>query len=231
VVLPTLKWKRQATLAGSIGGKGVQAWQPAPGQPPDAGSGISAVSCSAAGTCLAIVGGGGSGQGELAASSDAGAHWHAVALPGRWQSAGVSPMSVSCAGPRCVVAGDNQATSTGPVALLVGTSSGGQSWATLGPPPMATQAIAISSSPEGSCLFVYGAGQVIVDALAFSNDGGQHWVLRSSSVDDWGQVTSASCPSSSTCYTTGNFILKTDDSGRSWAEVRRPPLPGRASPT
>jgi hypothetical protein len=202
---------------------GGRSWQPAVTQPPNAASGITAVSCSAGGACLAIVGGGG-GQGELAASSDAGEQWQSVDLPGAWKSAGVTPMSVSCSGPRCVVAGDNQASATQPVALLVGTTDDGQTWTNLATPPDATQAIAISCSPEESCLFVYGAGQLTVDALAFSDDGGEHWVLRPPSVDDWGLVTSASCPSSSTCYTTGNFILKTDDSGRTWTEVPAPPV-------
>jgi photosystem II stability/assembly factor-like uncharacterized protein len=134
-------------------------------------------------------------------------------------------MSVTCAGRECLVAGDNQDSSTNPVASIIATTDLGQSWTTLATPPFASQAVAVSCSPEGTCLFLYGAGEVIVDAVAFSTDGGRNWAVRSTSVEPWGQMTSASCPSSTTCYTTGNSTLKTTDQGRTWSEVPVPPAP------
>jgi photosystem II stability/assembly factor-like uncharacterized protein len=204
----------------AVGGKvfrtadGGRTWQPATTTASSMADGIQDLSCSADGNCFAVA----DNDQQLAGSTDGGMDWHGVVLPDPWQTARITPGAVSCTPHECIVAGDSQASSLHPVAALVATADGGQSWAALSVPPGATAVFALGCSDRADCLLLYGAGSG-GNAAAISADGGHQWTVRSTSLDAWGLMTSATCVSATTCYTTGNFILKTTDAARTWANV------------
>jgi photosystem II stability/assembly factor-like uncharacterized protein len=202
---------------------GGRTWTPTSAVVPGFRGGTDTLSCSSSGNCLAVIDGG-----NLEGSRDAGAHWQQVPLPAAWQEAQLEAMAVSCTPQGCVVAGDNQNSSTAPVASLIASKDDGRTWSELPAPPHASQAIAIACSPEGTCLFLYGEGQVMMNAVAFSTDDGHDWAVLPVAAEVWGQMTSASCPTATTCYSTGNFILETADAGKTWTEAPAP-LGPRAS--
>lgn len=181
-------------------------------------TGINQISCSAAGVCMLIY----ANDSQLASSSNGGMSWTTTALPPSWVVPQITPQTTSCFQTGCIVAGDSQASSQNPQAMIASTTDGGLNWTNLAVPPNASQMVALGCSSRGECLLAFGTGYVVQPVMSFSANAGASWSVAQDISANWGQISSAACQTARTCFLLGNFLLQTQNSGKTWINVETP---------
>jgi len=191
---------------------GGRIWQRGGGLPAGFG-GASGVTCTSSGTCL-VAGytsaSPGKGTGAIAFSVDAGTGWAAASVP-----TGIGLLhDVSCGSAlNCIAVGTLATSSTdvtpGRGAILT-SEDGGQTWASVPPPPGVNDAFGVSCPTAKRCATV---GTVWaptnpptpIGGVVTSRDGGASWKTPRAVYIPVGLV-SVDCPVATSCVAVGNDV-------------------------
>jgi photosystem II stability/assembly factor-like uncharacterized protein len=175
---------------------------------------LSAVSCVAPSTCVAV----GAGTNSVMFSTDGGQTWQTSTIPASFEV----PASVSCASASdCVAVGSTGAPPVGGAAIT--STDGGQTWQAGTLPSGTAYLDAVSCATASQC---EAGGEVTSGEAEFplvgSNDGGAAWSSQTI-LNTANGIQSVSCPTQSRCYAVApNALLTTSDGGTTWTQLGLP---------
>ncbi len=167
--------------------------------------------------------------------SDGGETWANSTLPTGSSAAGAPDYKGLICLPsiRCLLVGDSTPPDGTPTGMILASSDGGNTWATVTPPPETTFLNAIACPTTTGCVLVGGGvegrGGSVQDILTTSS-GGEDWVSRPVPANVVGLI-SVSCASTSSCLAVGfgpstqpsglhSVVARTSDGGATWSALQ-----------
>lgn len=107
---------------------------------------------------------------------------------------------------------------------LYATNDGGTTWARRPLPETVDPAyVAVSCAPHTVQCWIVGRSPAMARALIYrTGDAGRHWTAQTVPDEAKYGLNAIDCPTSTTCYASGGWIIATTNGGDSWATTYRP---------